>query len=356
MLTTARSTLLATASAAALALSAGLVLAVGAISATEPAPTDSPSGHAVLSAPGGADCGERNCDVEWERPPPRPGSPGSSQPDNSPRCYFDNGDGTITARDSEAEQPPMVLVAAQTGLVEVPCYLDSFGWYLNGCYYGDFPAAVAIPSPPEDKTDEDGRWYYETCLLRVFGEMPDQSFTVFADLRWRWFDFDEVPEITPQEVALQWLARIGLDGVVFQISPPATGAGLVGLPVWLGVADTPNTLGPISDTSCIDTVCVQISAQVTTVEWDMGDGNVITCTPDQHVAWQRGMDFRNPGDRCHHIYQRSSRHLPDRQFVVTATSTWAVNWSTPVESGTLSPTRTSETTVRIEEIQVLTSQ
>lgn len=360
MLTTTRRTALASASVAALALVAGAVLTIGStwtapVTTTDTAP---PLGGTVVAAQdGGADCGERNCDVRWNEPPPRPGSPGGSQPDGGQRCYFvGRGSGPVLIGDRDATHPTLVLTQAETVRIEVPCYQEGLGWYLDGCYYGDFPALVTPPEPPPGKTAEDGRWYWERCLISVSGEIPNQSYTFFADLRWRWFDIDEVPVVTPQEVALSWLARVGLDGVMFAISPPATGAGLVGLPVWLGVTATPNTMGPISDTSCIGDVCVSISARVTRVEWDMGDGNVVTCTPEQHEIWQPGLDFRNPGDRCHHIYRQSSRHLPDRQYVITATSTWLVTWSTPAESGTLSPTRTSQTTVRIEEIQVLTSQ
>lgn len=296
--------------------------------------------------PGQRECGK---DVEegGEEGGQEGGGDGGGGGGGDGRCYFNGGSGGPISVGDHRPAPRAVLIAQNR--VEVPCTLDG-GWWYDGekCYYGP-PAFNFDTTPPEGVSEDEGRWYQLRCLLGVDGD------TLFFDaaLRHQWVEFDDIPTVTPQELVQRAIARIGLDGVEFQLAPPVTGAGLVNLPVWLGVSQEPGstTWGPIEDSECDGGLCVAIHAQVTGVAWNMGDGTEFTCAPGEHKVWQPGMDFLAPGDACHHYYRR------DGNFEITATSTWTVDWETTSgggETGVETTERTSVANLQINEIQVLT--
>lgn len=293
--------------------------------------------------------GERECSFEDEE--------NQQEGEGNSEGGGNSGGGTCTWTGPPRDVLP--AAAAQEETIEIPCYHPGWGWYGgDSCYYGEFPAMAEVPAPPEGKTEEDGRYYWASCFWSI--EQFNGQWIMNpapAVAQWRWFDFEDVPTLSPEELALRALATVTLDPVEFQLSPPETGAGLVGLPVWLGIADTPNTLGPItSEPQCDGDLCVEITAEVTEVAWEMGDGTpAFPCQPDEHVTWQPGMDFLTPDD-CHHYYHRSSRGQPDGKYEITATSTWSVSYtSTSGIADTLPPVpRTATTSLQIDEIQVLT--
>lgn len=366
MLSAPRSVYLAAILSALLALIAGITVAVALHEGSS-----LPGRSAVTLIQGGAECEDNASDPrcyvfdEDEEDEGGSGEGGSEDGDSGGgACIFGgggNGDGdeSQTVSDDRAGRAGSVVLVAQGGGVEIPCVHPELGFYADGCYWAEAPAIAAQgrPAPPDGKTEgEDGRTLWASCIGGVSGEMPNQQITLNAVERWRWFDFDEVPTVTPDQVALDWLADVDLSGVTLQLAPPETGAGLVGMPVWLGIDQTPESLGPLTDEHCIDGVCVTIVAHVSEVEWDMGDGTALTCTPEQHVVWQPGMDFRSPGDNCHHFYERSSRDLPDRKYQISATSQWEVHWEADASAaeGDLSADATSSGALQIDEIQVLT--
>jgi hypothetical protein len=330
-----------------------LVTAAGSVTAWQLAEPGRPAAPVDLIAQGDQGdqeevCppGQRDCEFGDEESQTSPGQPGD-QGGGGGGCFWTRGDGSIRAS-----------LAAQT-TIQIPCYLDLYGWYGgDSCYYSDPPLLVPVPSPPKGETAEDGRWYWATCFFDIFQFNGDWILNGFADIRWQWFDFDEVPTVSPEELALRAIVSIGLDGVDFQLAPPQTGAGLVGLPVWLGVAGSPNAWGPITGgPECDGGLCVSITAQVTTVEWDMGDGTEFTCQRNQHRVWQRGMDFLSPGDNCHHYYHQASRGLADGRYQISATSNWLVEWeSTTGLTGSVTTSRSATASLQIDEIQVLTGQ
>lgn len=299
---------------------------------------------------------ERNCSVEREEGENQPGNPGEQEggSDGGEQvCTYGDGGGPILAADQRGDRPAIVRVA-QGGRV-VPCYINGRGWYDGtGCYYGP-PAFNHDNTPPEGSTANEGQYYQVHCIYGFIGN----AMLFDALLRHEWVEFADVPTVSPLELAQRAVASVGLDGVEFRLAPPETGAGLVGLPVWLGVArpGVDNTVwGPTSDLECDGGLCVQITAWVTKVEWDMGDGTVFTCPAGTHKVWQPGMDFLAPTG-CHHIYHQSSRDLPGGRYPITATSTWFVEWETTSGGGQesdLETTRDSETSLQVDEIQVLT--
>lgn len=346
-----------------------LIVATGSVAAWQVARPESPRTVIDLIAQpeeddGGGVCppGEADCEVTDED---ETGGGGDGGGDSDGDGGSNNGGGGgggcyYVVNDVIAAS----LAAAQTRY-EVPCYMGGgVGWYDGeSCYYGDFPpireATGGIPEPPEGKTEEDGRYYYLRCIAnaQVFNGMLD--FTVQAVERWEWVDFEDVPVpvITPEQVFLEWYAAVTLDPVQPRLAPPAGTAGLVGLPVWLGLNYTENSLGPIPANACIGDVCVTIEAVVTDVDWTMGDGGSVSCAPDQHDVWQRGMEFLAPTG-CHHYYQQASRDQAGGQYEITATSNWEVHWTADASDaeGTVTTDRTATTSLQIDEIQVLTGR
>lgn len=274
------------------------------------------------------------------------------------RCYF--------------PRATLIQVSDHVEWVEVPCGGDGV-FYRDGCYWHEegpgtmhaYPGAQFNPDPPPEdpppgKSAEDGRYYWRICIRGIAPDGTSLLFNSFAS--WEWLDFADAPTITPGQVARAWLATVELTGPQFALAPPESGAGLVGLPVWLGVEQSTTAWGPNPaagpESYCISGVCVSIQARVTEVAWQMGDGASFTCARDRHVVWRSGMDFLSPGGNCHHYYQVTSRHLPDRRYPVTATSTWTVSWSSEVSDvdGSYEVDRDAEVGIRIDEVQVLTNR
>jgi len=342
-----KSTWLVAALAAAVALVAGVVVAAG----LRPVHPSEPAGLVDLAAQP-EDCNQPNdpnCSIgeheDGEDPPPDIGDgSGGGGP-----CTWTSGGGVIT-----------VSLAAQGGeTIEIPCVHPQYGFFDGDhCYWSsDYPFPYEPPAaPPDGENAEDGQWYYGTCFNDAYYFNGELVLQIQAALFDQWFNNAEVPVITPEQVALDWLANVALFGIDFALAPPETGAGLVTLPVWLGVNGAADSWGPLSDTHCITGVCVSISAEVATVDWTMGDGTSFSCDRGEHIAWQSGThDYLRP-EGCHHYYQRASRNQPDGRYAITATSNWAVHWESDVSdaAGDLTATREASTALQIDEIQVLT--
>ena len=223
----------------------------------------------------------------------------------------------------------------------IACYDPVFGWFNQDdeCYYKlTEPQADPPPGGPAD-----GAWYTPTCLAGV--QQP------------RWFDAPPAgaePPPDPETVALQALAEIRLREPDLQIKPDPNGAGLVGLPVWLWVERGLETWGPISNDRTVRGLRVEITATVTNLTFDLGDGSPPVSCPSGGTPYPRGAT--GPSPDCGHVFTKSSRQQPGQKFTVTATTTWTVNWTASTgETGTLGPqSREATVGVRINELQVVT--
>ena len=158
---------------------------------------------------------------------------------------------------------------------------------------------------------------------------------------------------TPAMLAARAVSLLPLRGPVIGMAPQQGKTGLVGLPVWLWTAVSPQTWGPVSATAAVPGVSVTATARVVRVVWQMGDGSSVVCTsPGTPYSIARG-DTDSPD--CGYRYSRSSAGLPGDVYTVTATATWRVDWAGGGQAGSLTQTRVSTTTVRIGELQVLVS-
>ncbi|MCX5199442.1 hypothetical protein OOK31_37165 [Streptomyces sp. NBC_00249] len=96
---------------------------------------------------------------------------------------------------------------------------------------------------------------------------------------------------------------------------------------------------------------VTATATVRTVVWSMGDGATVTCTgPGTPYSPERGKE-KSP-DRGH-MYTRTSAQSPGGRYPVTATTTWDVAWAGAGQTGTITTTRQSQTSLAIGELQAL---
>lgn len=110
-------------------------------------------------------------------------------------------------------------------------------------------------------------------------------------------------------------------------APPATAKQLVGVRTWLWV--DADDWRPMSATASIPGLSATVTAQPSTVTWEMGDGTTVTCngpgtpydpnTPDDAQSTDCGHTYQHDGDRT-----------------VLTTIEWTVSWTASNgEGGTL---------------------
>jgi hypothetical protein len=234
----------------------------------------------------------------------------------------------------------------------VPCYIDGVGRFNpnDGCYYR--LASPQMPSPDGSP----GAWYTVTCL----GGGGATSRNVWLH--------NPPPGVgpSPAQLAQQALAKIRLLGAKIGIAPQPRGSGLAGLPVWMSTVVTPSTWGPISASDSAGGLTVTITAQARRIVWTMGSPG--TCAPANQQAGSSSCSCPNPGTpyaatagdtdspTCgfRYLHGSTSTAHPHARFTVTATTYWEVDWAGGGESGVINTTRQSQTSVEIQELQVLT--
>ena len=257
--------------------------------------------------------------------PPNPGAPGSS-----------SGDGS----------PGQARVCVGLGGAVVSCYSESFGWFndADGCYYRELAVQPDATNPIWEGHHPDGSIYAVTCGGLPFGGSAGG---------WVWLPgpppgFGDVG-VTPAQMAQRAVDEMRLTGPAIHLTIASDETGLVGVPVWLWTDVTPTTWGPNSATASVPGLSVTAYAQATQIVWDMGDGHTRVC-PGPGTPYTEGA-VESP--TCDFVYERSSAGQPGDAYPVSATTTWQVTWSGGGTSGSLTLTRTSTTTVRIGELQVL---
>ncbi|WP_407566968.1 hypothetical protein [Polymorphospora sp. A560] len=284
-------------------------------------------GTPVLAANpnGGAECppGQTTCHA-WGGGPGTPGNPGgggntgggNSGGGGNRKCY-DQGQ-------------------------EIPCYDDVLGWWnpSDGCRY-------KLAEPQGSDVPAGKTRYWRSCAGGGMGSFEP----VLRDSPPAGF---EAPP-SPGDVARRLLTTIEMKRPVISTAPSATGAGLVGLPVWLWIDPGQAYWGPIVAEAEEQGVYVRLETKAHKIVWDLGDGSdpVVCTNPGERYtpakASQRPPCGRSSG------YQKSSRNQPGGRFTVTATTYWDVQWW----SGTMTDTfedqeRTNSVSVQIDELQVVT--
>lgn len=157
------------------------------------------------------------------------------------------------------------------------------------------------------------------------------------------------PPADPAAIARKAFAALPLTAIDIGIVPEDEPGrvGLVGMPTWMWAQDpTENQVGP-RETSATDRgLTVTLDARVDRVVWDMGDGNTVTCT-GPGTPYQDSYGKKESPD-CGYVYSRQG------EYEVTATTYWVADWTGGGQSGQLTDEFTSQTTITVGELQVLT--
>jgi hypothetical protein len=153
-------------------------------------------------------------------------------------------------------------------------------------------------------------------------------------------------------LALQAINRLPITGPVIGLAPDPAGSGLVGLPVWMWTAQNAQTWGPAEARASVPGLEVIATARASYINWNMGDGTVVRCNSPGAPYIPSYGDQNSPS--CGHKYLWPSRVTSDGRFAITATTRWNVTWTGGGRTGAVSIDRTSTTSIRINELQVVT--
>jgi len=164
-------------------------------------------------------------------------------------------------------------------------------------------------------------------------------------------DAPPVPVITPEEAAYMALAQLQLPTVAPGIGPDPDKnewkMAAVGFPLWLW-ADGDANVGPV--TKNVANLSVALDAQISKMEFQMGDGKKVTCTG----AGKPYADWVKPGTKspsCGYTYERPS--LPRGKYTVSAVAFWAVNWEVNGTTGVITVPRLSSVQLPVGELQAV---
>ena len=286
-------------------------------------------------------CARGQCDVDA----PIPGSPGGSTGGGG----GGGGTGTTTPGGTDVVLQPGPTTCKH-GDKEIDCSGDKGSWSNSDqCYWR---LATPQKAPPAGKSAGDGAWYDCTTVPANAGSDSPGVSTVST----RWLDQPPagVTRITPSQAAAQLLRQFTFQGVPIGIVPEAAAGskGSVGLPVWMWVNGANQTnYGPWTQSATIGGVAITGTARVTSIQWDMGDGTVVSCG-NPGTPYQDGYGLA-ASPTCGHIYSRMSKDQPGGKYTVTATSNWAFDWQADGQTGSETTTVQSNTQLEIGEMQTV---
>jgi len=215
----------------------------------------------------------------------------------------------------------------RSGETEVPCTKNGGTWSgTNSCYM-----KLLDPQPDASEPVWGGR-----TDGAIYQCSPSGEFVTGLGLIIWLENTPEVPPPNPEVLARRAIATIGMRAIDLGIAPEPlektpSSLGAVGLPVWLWADSTsPNTTGPTSATASERGFTVSVSARMTHIEWDLGDGSApITCGIGNRF------DPRTMGVKTPVVCGRQNGYQKQGEYTVTATSHWTIDWPGIGESGTI---------------------
>ena len=182
-----------------------------------------------------------------------------------------------------------------------------------------------------------------SCTRAGFDGLPDPW---GAALRW----LPSAPEAPdPEELARRLLAGIDFESPELGVHPRGDTLermSLVGWNMWLWAAPTSELQwGPVTDSTSEGGVSVTLTATVSQMVWEMGNGDSVTC--GRGTKWTlsatSGRNVKSPN--CGYMY------VEDGSYTVTGTSYWDVDWSGGGQSGRLPFTLSRDVEVIVGELQ-----
>ncbi|GAA1860948.1 hypothetical protein [Myceligenerans crystallogenes] len=213
------------------------------------------------------------------------------------------------------------------------------------------PTGPADPQPGPDSPFWAGHEPGDGAIYMCEGGGIDNQFAGVPMTGYYWAA--DAPEVTPPDPAV--LAQQAIDSMQFEpvdigIAPYDDGEsiGLVGLPIWLWVANGGDATGPLTSTANVGDWSVTATARLDRIEYDMGDGEVVTCHgPGTPYDESYG---NTPSPDCGY----DAGYQTDGKKTVTATQFFTVTWQGIGDGGTI-PVElpSSSTEITIGEMQVL---
>ncbi|SHJ61936.1 hypothetical protein SAMN02745244_02899 [Tessaracoccus bendigoensis DSM 12906] len=224
---------------------------------------------------------------------------------------------------------------------EIQCETALGSW---SSYAGAWCRLLPVQPPPEDAVwvGHSGGAVY-SCTRAGFDGLPDPW---GAALRW----LPSAPEAPdPEELARRLLAGIDFESPELGIHPRGDTLermSLVGWNMWLWAAPTSELQwGPVTDSTSEGGVSVTLTATVSQMVWEMGNGDSVTC--GRGTKWTlsatSGRNVKSPN--CGYVYAEDGR------YTVTGTSYWDVDWSGGGQSGRLPFTLSRDVEVIVGELQ-----
>jgi len=158
------------------------------------------------------------------------------------------------------------------------------------------------------------------------------------------------PPPDPETVVPAAIDKMNLRAIDIGLTPLNHGEpdsrGIIGFPTWLWVEDPgESTTGPITASASSGGTTVTATGELDRIEWDMGDGTVVTCY-GPGTPWHESMG-KQDSPTCGHRYEKAG------VYTVEARSFWEINWTGGGESGTITGDFASTTEVRMVEVQVI---
>ncbi len=214
---------------------------------------------------------------------------------------------------------------------------------------GAVAAAFAVGRPVADpKPGEPGAWYVYKCAA---GGVRDALYRPPVWIPDGQQPDGGAPQPSPAQLAQVAREQLWLPSPRIETSP--VGEQLVQLPTWLWLDQ--EAWGAVSATASVPGVSVTAVARPTSVVWDLGDGNTVTCN-GPGTPYAKGMDPKSPSPDCGYTYRASSAGEPGEAYAVSATVEWTVTWSGAGQSGVFPGlTTTSTASFPVAESQALNS-
>lgn len=247
------------------------------------------------------------------------------------------------------------------GGVDVPCS-NQFGDFdsNDGCYYAELVPQPAAGDPDwQGHQPGDGAIYTRTC--------PFAPNTAQGNV-WMAAGPPAPPIVTPEELAQRALAKIHRTAAKVGTAPSAGGGrtALVGAPIWFWINRTATDYATerkaLSATAAVPGLSVTAYVYVTEVDWNLGNGVILTCGKLKGKAANPAGTPYKPSDGAHespdcgYTYPRPSIGEPGQRYAITATVHWTVTWISSNGGGdtfALDPIATPATTLQVSELQVL---
>lgn len=231
------------------------------------------------------------------------------------------------------------------GSREVLCVTAAGVWSSTVMGWCKLPSAQPAFDNPIWGGRTDGAVY--ECTRAGFEGVPDAN---MAGLWWLPGPPEAAPP-DPRELAQRLFASIDFQAPEIGIFPRGDSTqrmSYVGWNMWLWAAPTSELQwGPITDSISEGGVHVTLTATVSELVWDLGNGETVTCgrgTPWSESA-TGGRNVASPD--CGYLYES------DGTYTVTATSNWDVQWSGGGQSGTIPLTLSRDAEVIVGELQSL---